>query len=174
MRNGDWMQTFTGRQFWPIDPHADDVCIEDIAHALSMLCRFTGHCRVFYSVAEHSVFVSRLVPKELAMWGLLHDASEAYIADVGRPAKRFLNGYEGIEDRIMRVVCGAFNLDGAMPVEVKRADNAMLAAEARQLMWPHVADWNLSGEPAEIEVEGLEPRYAEHLFLERFHEVSRL
>ena len=66
-RKGDWMQTYTGRQFWPIDPRANEVHIEDIAHALSMMCRYNGHCRTFYSVAEHSVLVSQHVPPEHAL-----------------------------------------------------------------------------------------------------------
>jgi hypothetical protein len=61
---GNWIQTFTGRQYWPLDPREGDVYIEDIAHALSLQCRFTGHCRSFYSVAEHCVRVSHVVPSE--------------------------------------------------------------------------------------------------------------
>lgn len=68
-RRGDWIQTFTGRRFWPLDPRPEDVCIEDIAHALSLKCRFGGHCTRFYSVAEHSVHVSNYVPAEFALWG---------------------------------------------------------------------------------------------------------
>jgi hypothetical protein len=76
-RRGDWMQTFTGRRFWPLDPRGEDVLIEDIAHALSLLTRYGGHCTRFYSVAEHSVLLARAATPENALWLLLHDASEA-------------------------------------------------------------------------------------------------
>src|SRR5262245_27549306 len=101
-RIGDWMQTISGRKFWPLDPRPEEVCIEDIGHALSLVCRFGGHCHTFYSVAEHSVRVSLLaedMAKSSAHWtdenirmialsGLLHDAAEAYIGDMVRPLKR--------------------------------------------------------------------------------------
>lgn len=71
----DWIATFTGGVFFPLAPRVEDVRISDIAHALSMLCRFAGHTRGFYSVAQHSVLVSRLCSQQDALWGLLHDAS---------------------------------------------------------------------------------------------------
>src|SRR4051812_30250690 len=84
-RVGNWMQTFTGRQFWPVDPRADEIAIEDIARALAMTCRFGGHVRFHYSVAQHSFLVSLVCSPEHALWGLLHDASEAYLGDVVWP-----------------------------------------------------------------------------------------
>ena len=83
-RKGDWMQTHSGIQFWPLDPRPEDILIEDIAHALSNQCRFAGHCCFHYSVAQHSVLVSENVPAQDAMWGLLHDAGEAYLVDLPR------------------------------------------------------------------------------------------
>lgn len=73
---GDWMQTYTGRRFWPLDPVAGDIEIMDIAHALSNQCRYAGHTRFHYSVAQHSVQVSENVAPEHALWGLLHDAPD--------------------------------------------------------------------------------------------------
>ena len=73
-RKGNWMQTFTGRQFWPADPRADEIDIRDIAHALSMQCRYAGHCTQFYSVAEHCVLLANAIPEQ-KLWALLHDAS---------------------------------------------------------------------------------------------------
>ena len=171
-RQGDWMQTFSGRQFWPIDPRPEEVFIEDIAHALSMMCRYNGHCNRFYSVAEHSVLVSRNVPDDDALWALLHDASEAYIADIVRPAKRFIEGYRRVEDRIMDAVCQAFELAIIMPASVARADSAILADEMAQLMRPAPSSWYLPFPPIGVEIQGLEPAAAEALFLYRFHEIT--
>src|SRR5438552_3035736 len=87
----DWIQTFTGKKFFPLEPNADDICIEDIAHSLSMQCRFNGHSKQFYSVAQHSVLIASWwfgdYPK-LAKYALLHDASEAYLSDIPRPLKQ--------------------------------------------------------------------------------------
>jgi len=172
-RNGDWMQTFTGRQFWPIDPRANEVDIEDIAHALSMMCRYNGHCKIFYSVAEHSVLVSRALPDDLALWGLLHDASEAYIADIVRPAKRFIAGYCDVEDRIMNAVCERFGLSPTMPAEVKRVDNAILADEQRSIMATPPAPWTLPEPALGVEIIGWAPWQAKQRFLARYAELVR-
>ena len=83
-RKGDWFLTYTGRQFWPLDPRPEDICIRDIAHHLSLCCRFNGACRVHYSVAQHSVMVANILPAPLRFWGLMHDATEAYVGDMVR------------------------------------------------------------------------------------------
>lgn len=134
-RPGDFMQTFSGRKFWPLDPRSDEVHIEDIAHALSMQCRYGGHCTRFYSVAEHSVLMARtFVNLDLALWALLHDAAEAYVADVPRPLKRFLPGYKEAESKVMAAICDRFGLPHEMPERVKYADECILADEIRQAM----------------------------------------
>ena len=79
--------TFSGLRFWPLAPNLEKILVEDIAHALAHQCRFGGHASRFYSVAEHSVHVSQLCLPEHALWGLLHDASEAYLVDLPRPLK---------------------------------------------------------------------------------------
>lgn len=93
-RKGDWIQTYTGRQFWPLDPKPEEVCIEDIAHALSQQCRYAGHTIRFYSVAQHSVEIALRVPRAAALWGLLHDAAEAYLVDLPRPVKYLMPAYK--------------------------------------------------------------------------------
>jgi hypothetical protein len=173
-RRGDWMQTATGRQFWPLDPRADDIDIEDIAHALSMMCRFGGHCDRFYSVAEHSVLVSENVPPEDALWALLHDASEAYIADIVRPAKRFIAGYKDIEAGIMSAVRIRFNLSRDEPASVKRADNAILADEAAQIMGTKPKDWILPEPPLGVRIIGLSPAGAKLAFLNRYRALTEV
>jgi 5'-deoxynucleotidase YfbR-like HD superfamily hydrolase len=82
-----WIQTYQGGCFEPFNPHPDQIHIRDIAHALALTCRFTGHCLDFYSVAQHSVMVSQIVSHKHALAGLLHDASEAYLTDVASPIK---------------------------------------------------------------------------------------
>src|SRR5437868_2917508 len=122
-RKGGWMQTSSGVAYYPLDPLPGDINIEDIAHALSNLCRFGGHCRRFYSVAEHSILVSRVVPRQHALQGLLHDATEAYMVDVPRPLKVELDNYARIEDLNWRCIAAVFGVPYEMHESVKRADN---------------------------------------------------
>jgi hypothetical protein len=114
---------------YPLNPRVDDVCVDDIAHALAMQTRFTGHCRRFYSVAQHSVHVSHVCDRRDALWGLLHDASEAYLSDVSRPVKRLpeMSEYRSAEQRLLAVICERFGLPEAEPPSVKRADTSAAA-----------------------------------------------
>lgn len=162
------MQTFTGRQFWPIDPRPDEVHIEDIAHALSNTCRYAGHCKRFYSVAEHSVLVSRAVGEEDALWGLLHDASEAYLADVVKPAKRFIPGYVEAEARLMKAICERFKLPLECPERVKACDEAILGDELAAVMGPEPKSWMLERYPLGVKIECWDPEEAKARFLERY------
>jgi 5'-deoxynucleotidase YfbR-like HD superfamily hydrolase len=109
-RLGGWLQTFTGGEIWPIDPRPEEINIVDIAQALSQQCRYAGHTTRFYSVAEHSVYISREVPAELALWGLLHDASEAYLVDIPRPLKPYMPVYKHWERELMQVIAAKFGL----------------------------------------------------------------
>lgn len=167
-RKGDWMQTATGEAFWPIDPRPEEVHIEDIAHALSLICRYGGHCRSFYSVAQHSILVSRALPAEHKLWGLLHDASEAYVIDVPRPLKPYLTGYREAEDKVMEAIAERFGLSLPMPADVKRVDSAILADEAAQIMGKPPRDWNLPEPPLGIEISPMPPGYARAAFLREF------
>lgn len=129
--------TYTGRIIRPLDPDPDKLNIVDIAHALSNNCRFTGHVRTFYSVAEHSVRVAKILPARHKLWGLMHDASEAYLSDIARPIKMtptFGAVYKEVEANLMEAIIQAFMLNPIMPKQVKVADNVLLAAEQRDLM----------------------------------------
>lgn len=184
-----WIQTYTGKAFNPLAPHPADICIVDISHSLSMLCRFNGHTRRFYSVAEHCTHVSRLVPADLALAGLLHDAAEAYVSDIPTPMKRLTEivwqeGGPGelralkasaLERRILRVVFPCFGLSPRLEeseMDINRADLAMLMAEKAQLLGPEPASWCIDSPPADVKVECWPPELAERRFLSRFHELT--
>lgn len=164
-RKGDWMQTFSGGMFWPIDPWPDEVDIVDIAHALSNICRYGGHCRSFYSVAEHSALMCVAAPPEHRRWALLHDAAEAYVVDVPRPLKRFLPGYAEIEDRVLRAIADRFDLPWPMPEAVKILDNRMLVSEQRAIMGRPPAPWGIDVEPLDVPIRCLDPETARRSFM---------
>lgn len=176
-RVGDWIQTFTGEAFYPLDARREEIRLLDIAHALSMQCRFTGHVRWFYSVAEHSVRVSYLCDPKDALWGLLHDASEAYLCDLASPIKRLpeLFAYREAEKRLQSTIARKFSLPSQEPESVSYADKTMLAMEARDLMgklrcWEK---WDrfLEGIPYVL-TRTWEPREAQDRFMSRFSEIT--
>lgn len=168
-----WIQTYSGRRFNPLAPVEGAIVIQDIAHSLSMLCRFTGHCRRFYSVAQHSVLVSYLCDSKDAMHGLLHDASEAYLQDLPRPLKRSgkFDAYKEYEHTLQTMIFKRFELDLIEPESVKKADTLLLATEARDLMSPLHSDWKQPVEPLPMKIEPLNPAEAKDLFMKRFFEL---
>lgn len=171
-RYGDWMQTYSGRQFWPLDARHEEIEIADIAHSLSMQCRFGGHTDRFYSVAEHSELVSRVIDPRFALEGLLHDGQEAYLSDVIRPIKRYLTNYEKLEQDLWLAIVGRFDLNDSSECHaaIKAADNAVLNAEKAQIMKPSPAPWNPDSvaEPADVAIVGWMPPVAKGIFLNRF------
>lgn len=168
-RTGAWIQTFTGRQFWPMDARPEEMDIVDIAHALSMLCRFNGHCHRFYSVAEHSVHVSSVVAPEEARWGLLHDAAEAYLSDMPQPIKRELRAFSVFEKQLEQVIAQRFGLSVSMPPAVKEADRLLLATEKVALMTKEPAPWETLPPPLDPSlIQAWNPEEAKQAFLKRF------
>jgi hypothetical protein len=163
-----WIQTYSGRQFWPLSPRAADVDIADIAHSLSLQCRFHGHCLHFYSVAQHSVLVSQALPDDLALWGLLHDAAEAYVSDLPRPLKSTAPAFRAAEDRVLHLIAAQFGLVWPMPDAVAHADDVLLATELRELMAPPPEPWQLGVDALPLRIDPLPPREAKQLFLQRF------
>ena len=134
------IRTYTGKNFNLKDPDPNQVDIEDIAHALSNLCRFTGHTKFFYSVAQHSLLVSKMLLRdgyshEVALYGLLHDATEAYIGDIASPLKNLIPVYKKIERRIEKTIAKKFNLNWRVArAIIKEYDLMALNTERRDLM----------------------------------------
>jgi 5'-deoxynucleotidase YfbR-like HD superfamily hydrolase len=173
-----WIQVATGRRFWPLAPRPEDIDFRDIAHALSMQCRFSGHSRAFYSVAQHSVLVSHACDPQDALWGLMHDASEAYLVDIPKPLKIDVGftSYRAAEDKLQVMLCVKFGLQTWMPSSVHRADEALLAAEAIDLMSPLDPDWEkwvggIERYPETIHPWG--PERSKSTFLARFHQLTK-
>ncbi|WP_341674990.1 hypothetical protein [Niveibacterium sp. SC-1] len=175
MSESAWILTRTGKHFDLLDPQPDMVDIRDIAHALGNLCRFAGHCARFHSVAEHSVGVADLLPPELKLEGLLHDAAEAYVGDCTQPLKAVLHHYQRIESRIDTVIREHFGLPHGMSPEVKVADLRMLAEEREKLMPEDDTPWAiLQGvEPARGAYVGwCAPNMASALFLGAYESIQ--
>src|SRR5258708_5991192 len=127
-----WIITYTGLKFYHLNPQPDMVTVEDIAHSLSQLCRWTGHSRFFYSVAQHSVYASQICPPEDAFDTLMHDSSEAYLGDMNRPLKHFTAAgpaYREIEEKVEDVIFKKFGVRFPLSEAVKDADTKMLYAE---------------------------------------------
>jgi 5'-nucleotidase len=180
-RKGDWIQLISGEPFWPLDARLEEVHLNDIAWALSMQCRYAGHVKRRYSVGEHSVMVSRLVPAEHALWGLLHDASEAYLVDLPRPVKHSMPDYCAYEDALMRVIAERFDLPWPEPWEVKQVDRAMLSVERRRLLAESRLPWgDVQGGEWDTWVVGMDemdlpcwsPTTAYNQFVQRYAEVT--
>jgi hypothetical protein len=141
-RRGDWCQTFTGVQFFPLDPRPREVHLIDIAVALSNLCRFGGHVWPFYPTAQHCVLVAMNSPAKLRKQALLHDAAEAYIVDVPRPLKRYLINYDVVEARLAATIGDRFGVElCSLDPEVHHQDNKALATEKRDLLVAEPAPW---------------------------------
>ena len=131
--------TSSGRFLDLLDPDPRDIDLMDIALGLSRECRFSGQTKVFYSVAQHSVLVSRLVPEEYALEGLLHDATEGILRDIAAPIKKLLPDYMKIEGLLDRVIRQKFGLPEIPSSAVIRADQILLATEFRDVVNPSLS-----------------------------------
>lgn len=146
-----WVETRLGQRVSLLRPDPETISIFDIAHALSMQVRFNGHIASWWSVADHCLLVARMLPLELKLHGLLHDAAEAFISDLPRPLKRMkhLIGYRLVERRMERAISRRFGLPFKLPVEIKRADRLACFLERRDLMPDTRAPW-----PGELAIAG--------------------
>lgn len=168
-----WMETFTGKRVNPLDLKPDDVDIVDIAHALSQICRYGGHCHKFYSVAEHCIRVSQITPDKLRLAALLHDAAEAYLGDVIRPLKHTIPNLREIEERAQQVIYEVFgvSLSKGGYTLIKELDNILIATEARDLM-VNSAQWNNLPTPLPGTITPIPMYQAKDIFLEKFKEYG--
>lgn len=142
-----WIQTWSGRRVYPLAMTPADLHIGDIAHSLSHLCRFNGACEPFYSVAEHCMFVAKHVSPANALWGLLHDAAEAYICDLPSPIKAMFPDYALVEENILHCVAEKWCLSWPMPDEVHEIDLRAQTTEVRDLTTNVDEPWSIDAEP---------------------------
>ncbi len=173
-----WIQTYNGKKFNFIEPDSDMIDIEDIAHALSMQCRHAGHSRYFFSIAEHSILVSSLLPTKIAIAGLLHNAAEAYITDIPTPLKDLLPNYRWIKMQVQKTILKSFRikLSDAEHKTIKLADAQVLKIETSCLIPKSCIDNCVEKLPASIESESIEinawkPTIAKAVFLDNFYKL---
>ncbi|KKN12806.1 hypothetical protein LCGC14_1012800 [marine sediment metagenome] len=176
--------TYTGKLFDILNPKPELVCIEDIAHSLANQCRYTGHTKEFYSVAQHSVLMA--VATELPgdpMQKLLHDSAEAYFGDIVSPLKRKIyvceQGYSRrigeVEVNLLRVIQEALGVNLDLGPDIKEADRRMLVTEVRDLMSAHpVWDKYIEGYKPLKHIIPWTPTFAERQFLHTYHEILEL
>lgn len=172
MSRGEWMRTRTGGKFYPADPQPEEMDIRDIASGLARECRYGGQIEGWYDVAQHSVLVASVLPDELKLQGLLHDAPEAYIRDMTRPNKRILPDYKKLEDVVWWAISDRFGLPLLLDPRVKRADDAVLMAERNYLFPDDKTVWTIRAEPARVVIEDIDFRESERRFLELFHQLT--
>lgn len=170
-----WIETYTGKQLYFLNPKEDQIDIEDIANALANECRFGGHTRSFYSVAEHSILVATLCKKENQLAGLLHDASEAYLRDIASPIKQYLSNYKELEHTLMVVIASKFGFSWPLDQEIKVADTMALKCEARQLLpskgesWVHLYP---TKEETNVKLHCMPPHIAKEAFMKAFNALT--
>jgi hypothetical protein len=170
---GPFITTYSGAKFFIDQYNIQDIPIEDIAHALSMNCRFNGHLSEYYSVAEHSIVVSHLVDRDCALEGLLHDITEAFIPDMPRPFKTLITGFEEYEKNLWWAAADHFGLSPNLPENVKYIDKNIVRDEA-QRFYSSPPDWINFYEsvcPQAVLI-GMSPSIAKMEFLARFKELT--
>lgn len=172
-----WIQTYTGIKFDYLNPTVDMIELEDIAHALSLQCRYAGHCRYFYSIAEHCVLVSHLVPQQFRFAALMYDAAEAYMTDIPSPLKQLMPTFSIKEKRIHDVICQAFGIEISKfdyMTYIKPADLQAIRYETDALVpAPHVDNWvdDLPKKTIHYELQMFSPSTAKALFIKTFYEL---
>lgn len=172
-----WIGLLSGAQMNYNYPEQSDVTLDDLASALSNICRFSGHLPVFYSVAQHLVNTSRIVPHEFAFDALMHDTSEAFTNDLPTPLKWAMPIFKELEEKIEAAMANRFGFNYPYPPEVKVADTEMLLLEKKYVKlddrdWPHYRDIKFEHQRDKVDLKAWQPCRAKREFLERFEELS--
>lgn len=175
MREDVWIQSATGRKLYPFAPKAADVCLEDIAQALSNIPRFGGHTVQFYSVAQHSYLMSKVVYRQqpfnhlLQLHALLHDAGEYMLLDIPTPVKRVLDGYAEAERRVEAAIyegLGIPPMDDISRKLIKELDRRIVVDESRALLAkPELEEGRITGEPLNVAISDQAPGAMKHIFM---------
>lgn len=180
---GDWMETHTGLRFYPIDPTPDQFDPLDVAHALSQSCRYGGHTKRFYSVAEHACILADYAQRQgfspQDQWTILHhDDAEAYICDLPRPVKHQMPAYKEAEALVESVLFDVFHVEYPFPVFLKGMDNMIIADERAQVMNRSKNVWyNPYRVPLGVKlwnVLGRWPAYVKWQWLRRHNRLAKL
>jgi hypothetical protein len=174
---GDGIRLLSGALFDYERPRDSEVTIGDIAAALSKVCRFAGHIHQFYSVAQHAINTSRIVPPEHAYNALMHDTAEAFTNDLPTPLKFAVPIFKELEVRIESAMSERFGFAYPLPDAVKLADAQMLAIEKVKLKRDFSAWTVLEGIETDhiahlVDLSPMTPSRAERLFMERYREVQ--
>lgn len=173
-----WIQTHSGKAFYPLEPRMQDIDIKDISHALSNLCRFTGHCKTAYSVGQHSVLcvwfgsLNYTLTREEKLYLLLHDGSEAYLGDVSSPIKysEYMKEYLKLEYTLQSMIYTKYGLSEKVPDVVAEIDARMLATEKRDLVTPG-PEWSGLAKPFPQIITPWQPKVTRHYFLDLFDKL---
>lgn len=173
-----WLETFTGRRFWPAEPRVQDITVFDIAHSLAYKCRYNGHTCRYYSVAEHSVVLAMFArhlqhPVELQYHMLMHDGSETYLPDVPRPIKHFFPELVAMEKHLDGVIREWAGLGQTVPQMVKEWDSRIIVDERQQVLLPSGNSWQSDSlQPLGVQLSSLPPHEAEAAFLNAYRIIA--
>lgn len=169
-----WMMTCTGKILYPLEMRVEDICIADIAHHSAFQCRYAGAVKKHYSVAEHSVYISRFAEPEDRREALLHDAGEAYVQDLlmGLKHSGLMEAYRELEKGIEALINQRFNINSTPEsrARIKALDTRIVMDETRALLPDCTPFWEARKglEPLGMKVHGFKNIDAEMMFLRRF------
>jgi hypothetical protein len=173
----DYIETISGVAFHFADPQQDEIRVADIAWSLSNQCRYTGHVRQFYSVAEHCCLLydfaqsQGITDKKFLRTLLMHDASEAYLTDIARPIKAHIPDYKRLEVKIETAIAERCNLTYPYPADVKELDTRILMDERAQVMGESENVWGVVAEPLGVTLNFWTPKQANRAYVDRYLET---
>lgn len=171
-----WIGLLSGAQFNYNRPEESDVTLDDLASALSNICRFSGHLPCFYSVAQHLVNTLKIVDPEFAFDALMHDTAEAFTNDLPTPLKWALPIFKELEIKIEGAMAEKFGFNYPYPPQVKQADTEMLILEKLYVkkddrVWPQYEGIVVDHLIDKVDLKAWQPQRAKREFLERYEEL---